>query len=48
MNEDIEDMMYGFGDEWPPNAASVALVESLVKEYIIDLANRVWHCNELY
>lgn len=41
MNEDIEEMMYGFGDEWPPNSETTALMEALVKEYIEDLANRV-------
>ena len=41
MNEDIEEMMYGFGDEWPPNAETTALMEDLVKDYIEDLASRV-------
>lgn len=41
MNEDIEEMMYGFGDEWPPNAESTALMEELVKDYVEDLASRV-------
>jgi hypothetical protein len=41
MNEDVEEMMYGFGDEWPPNPETAALMEALVKEYIEDLASRV-------
>ena len=27
---DIEEMMFGFGDEWPPDSSSVCLLESLV------------------
>lgn len=41
MNQDIEEMLYGFGDEWPPNSETVVLVEELVKDYIEDLALRV-------
>ena len=37
---DIEEMMFGFGDSWPPNKESVDLVETLVVQYIEDLAVR--------
>jgi hypothetical protein len=33
----IEDMMFGFGDEWPPDPATVALVESIATDYIRSL-----------
>lgn len=33
-------MMFGFGDEWPPDSDAVHLVETLVVEYIQDLAVR--------
>jgi transcription initiation factor TFIID subunit 13 len=35
--KDLEEMMFGFGDGWPPNKDSVALVEILVKQYIEDI-----------
>ena len=40
LSKDIEEMMYGFGDNWPPNSDAVAMVETLVKDYIDDLADR--------
>ncbi len=30
MYEDIEEMMFGFGDKWPPNSESVELMEKIV------------------
>ena len=33
----IEEMMFGFGDEWPPNRDSVNAVEALALSYIQDL-----------
>ena len=40
---DVEDMMFGFGDKWPPCADSVMMIEILVKDYIRDLARRAMH-----
>ena len=40
MTDDMMDMMYGFGDEWPPNPESVTMLENLVAEYIGNLASR--------
>lgn len=37
---DIEDQMYGFGDKYPQNSGAVAVVESLVEEYIANLTAR--------
>ena len=47
MNSDIEEMMYGFGDSWPPNAECVGLIESLVTRYIEDLAQRAKEISDL-
>lgn len=47
MNSDIEEMMYGFGDSWPPNAECVGLIESLVTRYIEDLAVRAKEISDL-
>jgi transcription initiation factor TFIID subunit 13 len=40
---DIEEMMFGFGDEWPPDSNSVKLVEEITIKYIEDLALRALH-----
>ncbi len=40
MYNDIEEMMFGFGDQWPPDEESVKLVESIVTNYIEDLTIR--------
>ena len=47
MYNDIEEMMYGFGDVWPPNPASVNLMEKLVTSYIEDLTERAIVVSEL-
>ena len=39
-SRDLQEMMFGFGDQWPPCRESVQLIETLVKEYIADLAHR--------
>ncbi len=39
-SRDLQEMMFGFGDQWPPCRESVQLMETLVKEYIADLAHR--------
>ena len=44
---DIEEMMFGFGDEWPPDADAVRLLESYVVNYIEDLAVRALEIAEL-
>lgn len=40
MYEDIEEMLFGFGDDWPPAADTVELVEDLAVKYIKDLCQR--------
>ena len=40
IKQDIEEMLFGFGDQWPPNTKTVDAVEVLVTEYITDLAQR--------
>ena len=37
LGPDIEDMLFGFGDAWPANAAVVHSLEDLVIAYIRDL-----------
>ena len=37
LTSSIEEMMFGFGDEWPPNKDAVSAVESLAMNYIQDL-----------
>ena len=37
---DLEDMLYGFGDDWPPDASAVTLVDGLVTAYLGDLTSR--------
>jgi transcription initiation factor TFIID subunit 13 len=44
---DIEEMMFGFGDEWPPNEEAVDFVSGLVTEYIQDLSERALQVAEL-
>ena len=34
---DIEEMMYGFGDRWPPLSDSVHLLDAIAVKYIQDL-----------
>jgi len=34
---DIEEMMYGFGDDWPPLRDSVNLLDAIAVKYIEDL-----------
>jgi hypothetical protein len=49
MYEDIEEMMYGFGDthQWPPDENSVRLIETMVINYIEDLSIRASDVAEL-
>jgi hypothetical protein len=47
MQNDIEEMMYGFGDTWPPNEKAVELIECMVTKYIEDLAARAKEVSDL-
>lgn len=47
MYEDIEEMMFGFGDNWPSHPETVRLVESVVRKYIADLAMRAVAVSEM-
>lgn len=40
MYDHLEEMMYGFGDKWPPNSESVELVERIVANYVRSLCHR--------
>lgn len=44
---DLEEMMYGFGDTWPPDPQSVELLEQLVVEYIEDLTAKAVNIAEM-
>ena len=37
---DIEEMMYGFGDDWPPLRESVNLLDAIAVKYIEDLGKQ--------
>jgi hypothetical protein len=48
MSEDIEEMMYGFGDDvWPPRSDSVELMEKVVSNYIRNLCHRAVEISDL-
>jgi hypothetical protein len=38
--EDLEEIMFGFGDSWPPEPDSVELMEKIAVQYIKDLCVR--------
>jgi transcription initiation factor TFIID subunit 13 len=40
LTKNIEEMMFGFGDEWPCDREAVDLVDNLVQNYISDLVIR--------
>jgi hypothetical protein len=40
LKKSIEKMMFGFGDEWPPNEKTVEVVEFFVRGYIQNLVVR--------
>jgi len=40
LTADIKEMMYGFGDCWPPDPEVVSFIDVLVKNYIEDLGQR--------
>jgi transcription initiation factor TFIID subunit 13 len=48
MSEDVEEMMYGFGDDvWPPRPDSVELMEKVVSNYIRNLCHRAVEISDL-
>ena len=47
MRDDIEEMMYGFGDVWPPQEKSIELVESIVTNYLEDISLKAAQISEL-
>lgn len=47
LSNDIADMLFGFGDSWPPNVESVNLIEKLATEYIQDLSARALQVAEI-
>ncbi len=47
MYDDLEEMMFGFGDQWPPEENCVMLVESIVTNYIEDLTARALQISEM-
>jgi transcription initiation factor TFIID subunit 13 len=47
MFEDIEEMMFGFGDSWPSNPESVELMEKIVVNYIRNLCVRALEISDL-
>ncbi len=44
---DISEMMFGFGDSWPPNTDAVRTVDNLVTEFIQDLGARALRVAEM-
>ena len=44
---DIAEMMFGFGDTWPPNTDAVRCIDSLVTDYIHDMGARALRVAEL-
>jgi transcription initiation factor TFIID subunit 13 len=44
---DIEELMFGFGDEWPPDSQAVKMMDSLVKDYIEELGERALSIAEM-
>lgn len=40
LTKNVEEMMFGFGDEWPCDREAVDLVDDLVQKYIQDLVFR--------
>jgi hypothetical protein len=44
---DISEMMFGFGDSWPPNTDAVRTLDSLVTDFIQDMGARALRVAEL-
>jgi hypothetical protein len=47
MRSDLEEMMFGFGDVWPPKPSSVSLLEAIATNYIEDLSTRAVQVSEM-
>jgi hypothetical protein len=47
MESNLEEMMYGFGDAWPPNPASVKMLMGIVENYVEDISNRAINTSEM-
>jgi transcription initiation factor TFIID subunit 13 len=47
MHDDLEEMMYGFGDSWRPDADAVRALEQITIEYIEDVTQRSLQVAEL-
>ena len=47
LSQDIEEMMYGFGDMWPPDSEAVDLIDTIVRNYVDDLAQRAMNIAEI-
>lgn len=45
--KELEEMMFGFGDSWPPNKDTTTLMEILTKQYIEDLCQQARQMAEL-
>jgi hypothetical protein len=44
---DISEMMFGFGDSWPPNTDAVRCIDTMVTEFIQDMGARALRVAEL-
>ena len=44
---DIAEMMFGFGDSWPPNTDAVRCIDSLVTDFVHDMGARALRVAEL-
>ena len=47
MESNLEEMMYGFGDVWPPNPGSVKMLTGIVENYIEDISIRAVQTSEM-
>ena len=45
--EDLQEMMFGFGDDWPPDHESIVFLEKLVTEYVEDFTYRALQLSEI-
>jgi transcription initiation factor TFIID subunit 13 len=44
---DVEEMLYGFGDEWPPDKETVKIIDVFAQQYIEDITLRALEIAEL-
>lgn len=47
MYEDVEEIMYGYGDSWRPSPDSVELMEKMAVQYIRELCARAMQVSSL-